>query len=170
MATFLKLHHGFLEHEKHAELSNDALLLHISGLMHASRELTDGRLTKSPMVRISWSARLVAAGADVDALIAELVDEGVWEDWPSHYQIVNFAEHNRTKAQVDAVREADRRRKRTQRERISEPSDADTDPDTEVPVDSGAESRRDTTRDTTTNLSVVANGPNPWTPLRRGTA
>ena len=134
MATFLKLHHGFLEHEKHAELSNDALMLHICGLMHASERLTDGRLSKAPAVRLVWSARLAAADADVDRLISELIDAGVWVEWPDRYEIAKFSDHNRTRAQVDEKRASDRRRKRLQREKTSPSSDTDT--DTEVRCDS----------------------------------
>lgn len=134
MATFLKLHHGFLDHEKHAELSNDALMLHISGLMYSSERLTDGRLSKAPAVRLVWSARLAAGGADVDRLICELIDAGVWVEWPDRYEISKFADHNRTRAQVDEHRASDRRRKRAQREKTNPSSDTDT--DTEVRCDS----------------------------------
>ncbi len=117
MSTFLKLHHGFLEHEKHAELTNAALLLHISGLMHASERLTDGRLPKAMTVRLQWSARLVAEGSNVDALIGELIRAGVWEDHAKHYSIVKYLDHNNSRAQVDAIRVSDRERKAKQRER-----------------------------------------------------
>lgn len=144
MATFLKLHHGFLDHEKHAELSNAALMLHISGLMYSSERLTDGRLSKSPAVRLGWSARLVAEGHDVAALAVELIDAGVWVEWPDRYEIVNYSRYNRTRQQVDTQRERDKRRKRSQREK--DLPNTDTDTDTEVRAESHAESRWDTAR------------------------
>lgn len=128
MTTFLKLHHGFLEHEKHAELSREALLLHISGLMYASRELTDGRLSKGIAPKAVWAAWLT--GCDIDALAGELIDAGVWENWPNHYLIVNYTDHNRTKEQVDhqkALR-AERNRRYNSKRNEEEPStDTDTD-------------------------------------------
>ncbi len=139
MATFLKLHHGFLEHEKHAELSNAALLLHISGLMHASERLTDGRLSKAPAVRIAWSSRLIAEGHDTDTLIAELIDAGVWTDDGDRYQIVNYSDHNNTRAVVEQIRAADRERKRKARERKAEIAEikGKTPLDTEVETETG---------------------------------
>ena len=141
MSTFLKLHHGFLDHEKHAELTNSALLLHISGLMYASDRLTDGRLPKAPAVRIAWSARLVAEGCDTDALIRELIDAGVWVEYPDRWEIVNYARHNNTKAQVDAIRESDRARK--QKQRAKKPPETQLETETDGHPESRPESRRD---------------------------
>lgn len=167
MSTFLKLHHGFLEHEKHAHLTNDALLLHISGLMFASERLTDGRLPKAPAVRIAWSARLVAEGCDIDQLIVELVDAGIWLEYPDRWEIVNYADHNRTKDQVDAIREANRNRKRKQR---SEPSETDTDTETDGQCDSARDSRAESRRDTPPDNDEPT--PNPLAAIRliKGTA
>lgn len=137
MSTFLKLHHGFLEHEKHADLSREALLLHISGLMYASRELTDGRLSKGRVPRAVWSAWV--SDLDVDALATELIDAGVWENWPGHFQIVNYVEHNNTRQQVEEARAADRERKRLAREKAKAGKglnrvETDTETETGIPA------------------------------------
>jgi hypothetical protein len=147
MTTFLKLHHGFLEHEKHADLSREALLLHISGLMYASRELTDGRLPKGIAPRSVWAAWLT--GCDIEALAGELIDAGVWEDWPNHYSIVNYTDYNRTKEQVDhekALRAG--RNRRYNSKRIEEQPSTDTD------TDYRGDASRDASRDASYEFPV----------------
>lgn len=149
--TFLRLNHNFVNHARFVELSNDALVLHLAGLSHASEHLTDGRLSKAPIERIKWATRFVARGDDLDAAIAELTDAGVWLDRDDHFEIDGYTDHNRSRAEVDELREANRRRQAEWRARqkgksSSGPNPADADTDTDTPPLRNASVTHDLTR------------------------
>lgn len=156
--TFFKLHHGFLTHPKHAELSNDALLLHIAGCSFASENLTDGRLDKSPMIRTQWALRFVAQGVDVDALTDELLAAEVWADRGEWFEIVNYTKHNNTRAEVDEIRENARQRKAKQRAKDS--SSSSTENKYKSPPTRHGEVTRDVTGPVTRDRADVIELPN----------
>lgn len=140
--TFLRLSHGFLDDPAHLDLTRDALLLHLCGLLHASKHLTDGVLYKGPRQVARWAPHFFADGVDLAPIAGELVDAGVWEDWPDHWLIVGFLKWNNSAAQVEQWRNAERERKadaaRVQRERKNQTPDVQI---TDTPPGTGAESR-----------------------------
>lgn len=110
--TFLRLDHGFLDDPDHLALSRDAALLHICGLLYASKHLTDGVLDKNPRVVSQWAPYHYVDGVDLEPLAGELIAAGKWEDWPKHWQIVGFLKWNNSRAQVEEWRERERNRKK----------------------------------------------------------
>jgi len=133
--TWTKFDHGFLHHEKYAALTAAALMLHMCGVMHSSEHLTDGRVPKARSIRGAYAGHLIADGQDVDKLAQELIDAGVWDDWPHHWEILGYLEHNRSKTEVDALKAANRRRQAKFRAKKSTPTTA-TDTDTGAMGDS----------------------------------
>lgn len=84
--------------EKLWDLSAGAFRLHVSGLVYANRNLTDGQVPAS---------RLAALVPAYDpAHLDELTAAGLWQPIDGGYQIVDFLKDQPTRAQVEARRAA----------------------------------------------------------------
>lgn len=87
-------------HPKIEDLSDRAYRLHMSGLYHCARNLTDGLVSQTTVRGLC--ARLRATRKHV----AELVDADVWVDYGSRgFIIKNYLDWNPSKAEVEERRE-----------------------------------------------------------------
>lgn len=86
-------------HPKIEQLSDRAYRLHMAGLQHCARNLTDG-LVSAPTIR-GLKARLKASKKHLD----ELVDSGCWEPYRGgSFLILAYLEYNPSKAEVERKR------------------------------------------------------------------
>lgn len=154
--TFLRLDHGFLDDEAVRRLTPFGFALHVAGLWYASKHLTDGVLDKHPANVMMWAPHFLANGYDVADAAVELVEAGLWEDWPQHWLIVGFLKWNNSKAQVEQWRAAERERKadaaREKREETPTPADVQI---TDPPPGTSAESRTPSARNNVTAIADV---------------
>lgn len=74
------------------------LALYVCGLCYCAKNETDGRIPKAQMPRLSTVP-------DAPELAGDLVGAGLWHDKGSHYVVHGYTERQRTKAQLDRVRE-----------------------------------------------------------------
>lgn len=101
---------AFPNHPKNVPLSDAAFRLHVSGVCHAARYLTDGRIQEETVPLLTPKFRKTA--------LAELLSRGHWHkpgegcgttDCPSGdpdtYVIHDFLEWNRSRATVESERE-----------------------------------------------------------------
>lgn len=99
---------GFYDHPKLDGLGRDrlpAVGLHWLAVSWCNRWLTDGLLTRERVAKLGGTPRL----ADL------LVASGLWEQEGDDFRIHDFLDFNESKADVEAVREAEREKKRRQR-------------------------------------------------------
>ena len=102
--TWVKLDDQFYSHPKARAVGRDGRALYVAALCHASAHLTDGAIT-------SASVPLLAAMAEVDPATADLlVTSGLWALSDDGYRIVGYEDHQRTRDDIDAAREAARER------------------------------------------------------------
>jgi hypothetical protein len=111
--TWVKVDDLITEHEKCVGLSADAWCLWLHGLTYCSRNLTDGRIPKAMLPRLTNLAKPAKAAA-------ELVEAGLWDERAKWFAVHDYLEHQRSKAQVEADREAAAERQRRARERRSQ--------------------------------------------------
>lgn len=118
---WVKLDDGFPDHRKLAELGDYAPLcgwLYICGLAFANRQLTDGRIPKVHVARLTSYRRIsietgsvgtfASLGDDIDPekLAVFLVSVGLWEDRGDSYYIHDYTDYQPTKAQVEELQRA----------------------------------------------------------------
>jgi hypothetical protein len=111
---WVKLDDGFTDHPKMDGLSHGAFRLHVAGLCHAGRTLTDG------FVSSSWAPRLMA---DFEPrYVDDLVAAGLWDVAPGGWAIHDYLAYNPSATEVKAEREkaAKRMRQRRSEERSGE--------------------------------------------------
>lgn len=90
---------GMDSHAKIEGLSDRAYRLHMAGLHHCARNLTDGLLSEATIRGLK--ARLKASHKHVH----ELVSADLWVSYPGHGFIVkNYLDYNPTKAEVEEKR------------------------------------------------------------------
>ncbi len=100
---YAQLDDGLFAHRKAKRTSDAALGLWVRGLTYAARYLTDGFLDETFVEDfVRGRARQRAA--------EELVDRGWWEPRGGGYQIKDYLDYNRSRAQVEADREKARER------------------------------------------------------------
>ena len=86
-------------HPKIEQLSDRAYRLHMAGLQHCARNMTDG-LVSAPTIR-GLKARLKASKKHFD----ELVDSGCWQPYRNgSFVILSYLEYNPSKAEVERKR------------------------------------------------------------------
>lgn len=85
---------GFPDHPKAIGLSDPAVACWLRGLCYASRYLTDGALPKVALPRLGKQRAA-----------AELVTAGLWEVTETGWQIHDYHQRQRTRAEVDAIAE-----------------------------------------------------------------
>jgi hypothetical protein len=103
--AYAKFDDGFADHPKHRPLSHGAFRLHVSGILHCSRWLTDGLITAEVLPDIMRGFRTQYA--------RELVERGLWLERMSGelYEIRDYLQWNDSRDRVES-------RRRVQRERI----------------------------------------------------
>lgn len=101
MSTWIKLLDTFPEHPDVLDLSDAAFRAYVEALCYCSRNLTDGDMTAAAVLR-----RLGVRPKVAD----ELVAVGLWATSPDGYVIVNYTKHQRSRDEVDKLRERGNRR------------------------------------------------------------
>lgn len=103
--VYAKFDDGFADHTKHKGLSDGAFRLHVSGILHCSRWLTDGHIVADDipdLMRRTYRPKY----------LAELVERGIWlELMPGAlYEVRDYLQWNDSRAKVEARRKAQRDR------------------------------------------------------------
>ena len=111
--TWVKVDDLITEHEKCVGLSDAAWTLWLHGLLYCSRNLTDGRIPAAMLPRLS-------AVKNPRKAAGELVSAGLWDERDGAWWVHDYLDHQRSKAQVEAEREAAAERQRKARERRSQ--------------------------------------------------
>jgi hypothetical protein len=90
---------GFADHPKNKGLSDAAFRLHVAGILFCNRYLTDG------LIKAEEAPDLVRKYRS--AALQELIDKGHWlhHDALGLYEIHDFLQWNRSKAEAEAARE-----------------------------------------------------------------
>lgn len=168
MSTWIKLLDTFPDHPDVVELSDKAFRAFVEGLCYCSRHLTDGDLP-SAIVR-----RRLGVSDDV---AAELAAAGLWAPSDGGWRVVNYTRHQRSRAEIEAIRESARDRQRRRRARFADPFDDDsrdvtrdatvthggvTQPETETETDNPPTPLRPVTRDNAPALVVVPDTVDGW--------
>lgn len=108
--SYAKFDDGFADHPKNRRLSNGAFRLHVSGILHCARWLTDGRIVADALPDLMRGYR--------SAYLAELTDAGLWRELTPDllYEIHDYLEWNDSRDRVEARREGNAERLRKWRE------------------------------------------------------
>lgn len=106
--TWVKLDDTFPDHPKVIAVGPDAAWLYTCALCYASRHLTDGFIPRDVVPRLTTLKR-------PDRLAARLVEEEMFEPGEKGWWIHNYDRKQRTKAQVEAERDAARTRQKRHR-------------------------------------------------------
>lgn len=101
--TWVKVDDGITEHPKCVGLTPYAWTLWLHGLTYSSRNLTDGHIPAAMLPRL-------CALRDPQKTAAELVDAGLWDTCEGGWTIHDYADHQRTRQDVEKVRESARER------------------------------------------------------------
>ena len=138
MVNWIKLSEDFFDDPKIISAGPDAAMLYVAGLCYCSRLLTDGVIPKGAVERFT-PIRPVKKNA---AAIVALISVGLWSDKAETFIVRKYTDHQSTKADVEAKREAARVRMNKRRsshevqankERSSrEVHEPDTETDTET--------------------------------------
>jgi hypothetical protein len=106
--AWAKLDDEFVEHPRISPLSDKAFRLHVAGICHAARKLTDGHISRTD-ARI-LQALTKARGRHID----ELLDAGVWTENGDGWVIRDYLDYNPSAVKVKERRKAwlDRQNKR----------------------------------------------------------
>lgn len=102
--TWVKIDDTVTEHPKCVGMSPNAWTLWLHGLAYSSRNLTDGHIPAVMLSRLSGVPQ-------PKKVAAELVVAGLWHDSADGYEIHDYCEHQRTKADIEAERAAARARR-----------------------------------------------------------
>jgi hypothetical protein len=99
--TWTRLSDTFTDRPELLEVSRSARLLHVEALVHCNRHLTDGRLSRRALRRITDSE-------DLDGDVAELENVGVWvpteDGWQVDWTDQETAEKVRARQELAAAR------------------------------------------------------------------
>ncbi len=134
--AWVKLHDGFPDHPKVAQAGWKAAWLYVCGLTYCGRFLTDGRIPKEQVSRLTDMPR-----AHVEA--ERLVEAGLWEDHGNgHYIVHDYTSVQTPAAQVNAIREAGKARAKSSydlraknKRTFANPSREESSPEVEVEVE-----------------------------------
>jgi hypothetical protein len=108
--TWIKLDDGITEHRRFVGLSPNAWCLWLHGITYCSRNLTDGQIPAAMVPRLTAMPQWRKA-------LKELVDGGLWLEVEGGFQVDAYLEHQRSKAQVTADREAAAERQQRARDK-----------------------------------------------------
>lgn len=108
--SYAKFDDGFADHPKNRRLSNGAFRLHVSGILHCARWLTDGRIPADVLPDLMRRYQR--------AYLAELLETGLWRELTPGllYEIHDYLEWNDSRAKVEHRREKNADRLRRWRE------------------------------------------------------
>lgn len=101
MSTWIKLMDSMADHPDVVGLSDSAFRSYVQAMFYSSRHKTDG------WVPLAAERSVMRRSRDA----AELVDAGRLVERSDGWLIVNYLEHQRSRAQIEAEREAARKRK-----------------------------------------------------------
>lgn len=112
--SWLYLDDGFAEHNKVIGLKDKAFRLHVAGLCHCARQLTDGHINETALKLLG-----VLISAPPKRWADQLVTARLWQpdDFGNGYWIVNYLDWNPSAADVKAKRERNARRQRAHYQR-----------------------------------------------------
>jgi hypothetical protein len=104
--AYAKFDDGFADHPKNRALSDGAFRLHVSGILHSARWLTDGAVPADVLPDLMRRYR--------PAYLAELIDRGLWREVlpGALYQIHDYLDFNPSSEQERAKREEMREKRR----------------------------------------------------------
>jgi hypothetical protein len=100
---YLNLDDNFADHPKVDALSDGAFRLHVAGLLHCAKHLTDGDVERARARRLTPTFKA--------ALINELAESGLWVPNGDTYAIHDYLDWNKSKAWWDDKRAKDAKRK-----------------------------------------------------------
>ena len=109
--AWVKLDDTFVEHPKVLAAGPLAAWLHVCAISYCNRNLTDGLVPKAVASRL----------ADVSGPakhIASLVREGLWIEQDHEYLLHDYLEYQPSRAQVEAEREAAKKRMASSRAKV----------------------------------------------------
>lgn len=115
--TWVRIDDGFFRHPKNLALTPKAQLLKVACLCYCAANLTDGRIPAPAVPLILAEARCSKAQW------RELVTHGTLVENGNEYQIHDFLEYNRSRAEVEKERARWRRNKRDYRAAQDDESD-----------------------------------------------
>ena len=102
--TWVKLDDQFPDHPKIEEVGGDAAWLYVCGLCYCARYLTDGKIPKGRVPRLSDRK-------NPEKLARALVTAGMWFDGVDAYYVHDYLEFNPSREHVEREREKERVRK-----------------------------------------------------------
>lgn len=148
--TWVKSEDDMPLHPKLLRLSDGAFRLWVNGLHFANRAVTDGRIDKALVPTLNHHGRW--SPKQLSSFVGELVS-GLWIDAGDHYEIHDYAHHQREamKDRVERKREYERDKKQKQRETrdgfpVHVPTGQQTGHTREVPREASVPTRPDPTR------------------------
>lgn len=113
--TWFKVDDTMVEHPKFVALTPFAWTMWFHGVSYCSRNLTDGRIPQAMVPRL-------CSLKEHDKAAAELVDAGLWHiTAEGDYQVHDYLDHQRSREDVEAEREAAAERQRRRRARGGDP-------------------------------------------------
>ena len=115
--TWFKLDDTFPDHPKVVAAGGQAAWLYVAGLAYCSRGLTDGHIPAAVVARLTDLPKPAE-------LAAKLVAVGLWVEQDGGYAVHDYADHQRTRAQIDADRDRWKTQKRRQRDDTTGPMSA----------------------------------------------
>jgi hypothetical protein len=110
--TWARLDDAFPDHAKIEGLTDAAFRLHIAGICHAARYLTDGFVPENRVGRLTPSFKRTS--------LTELVDTGLWHEAVGGWMIHDFLDYNPSAEKIRAERKAAAERMARSRERAAE--------------------------------------------------
>lgn len=102
-ATWFKFYNDLVDDPRFVALSDAAWTLHIHGMAYCSKNLTDGVIPRGMIRRLCGTKDPMKAAK-------ELVAAGMWAEDDDGWEVVDYLKGQRSKAQVEAAREANRER------------------------------------------------------------
>lgn len=94
---FLNLDDNFAEHLKVDGLTDSAFRLHVAGLCHCARLMTDGYIEGSKVSRLVPRFK--------KSSLEELLRGGLWLKAVGGYQVHDYLDWNRSKAEIEEKKE-----------------------------------------------------------------
>lgn len=91
--SYAQIDDGILDHPKLLDAGEDAANLFIRGIIWCNGKLTDGRITKSALQRLTMKR-------DAAKHAADLVRVGLWTDEGPHWQVHDYLQWNDSREKV----------------------------------------------------------------------
>ena len=101
---------SFPEDPEMLDVGEEAAWLHFVAICYCSRNLTDGRLPKAMVPRLT-------SKRNPDRLVAALIGVGWWTEENDDYLIPAYLKHQRSRVQIEGDRESSRKRTEKSRDK-----------------------------------------------------